>query len=275
MADDRDTTPAARLGSATEPAALEVTCLGTSDAFGSAGRHCAGYLVRGGSATIVLDAGPSILSTLGREGIDSGTIDAIALSHLHGDHFAGVPFVLLDGAFGAPRTRPLTIVGPPGTERRVAELYRVYYDHASQVALPFNLRFVEITDHQPVEIADIRIEAFDVVHQATSRSLGFRLYRGGRSIAYSGDTEWHDALARHVAGTDLFLCECTTLDAPTTGHVNYRVFERHRRDLDCGHVVLTHLGRQMRARGAEIPETMADDGLLLRVGAASPGAARA
>lgn len=247
---------------------LELVCLGTSDAFGSAGRHCAGYLVRSAAATVVLDAGPSILSCLGREGVASDSIDAIALSHLHGDHFGGVPFVLLDGTYGAVRTRPLTVIGPPGTEARVAALYRAYYERASRTPPPFPLRFHEISGDEPVEIGDLRLSAFDVVHQEEARSFGLRVAAGGRSLAYSGDTEWTADLPRNVAGADLFLCECTTLETPTPGHLNYRVLERVRGDFDCGRLVLTHLGREIRARRGEVPETLADDGLALCIGEA-------
>src|SRR5262245_23775793 len=106
---------ARRAHMATQPA-MTLTCLGTSDAFGTAGRHCAGYLVESASARIVVDAGPSLLGSLKGIGRTADGIDAVVLSHLHGDHFGGVPFLFLEYTFDSPRTDPLVVVGPPGTE---------------------------------------------------------------------------------------------------------------------------------------------------------------
>src|SRR3990167_8157246 len=114
-------------GSMVTHAAMTLTCLGTSDAFGSAGRHCAGYLVETASGRLLVDAGPGILSALKVAGRDTSVIDAVVLSHLHGDHFCGVPFLFLEYTYESPRQRPLVIVGPPGTEQRGRELYRTPY----------------------------------------------------------------------------------------------------------------------------------------------------
>jgi ribonuclease BN (tRNA processing enzyme) len=100
------------------PLKTSLTFLGTSDAFGSAGRHCAGYLLDTREGCVLIDAGPSILTAMKSLRRRPDEIDAIVLSHLHGDHFGGVAFLILEYSYEAPRTRPLTVVGPPGTERR-------------------------------------------------------------------------------------------------------------------------------------------------------------
>jgi ribonuclease BN (tRNA processing enzyme) len=64
-----------------------------------------------------MDCGASSLIAMRRFGVDPSAIDAVILSHLHGDHFGGVPFLILDGQF-TRRTRPLVVAGPPGLEAR-------------------------------------------------------------------------------------------------------------------------------------------------------------
>ncbi|MFM7142617.1 MAG: MBL fold metallo-hydrolase [Alphaproteobacteria bacterium] len=245
--------------------ALSLTCLGTSDAFGVGGRHCAGYLVESAGSKVLLDAGPSILSSLGRNDRSAADVDAVVVSHLHGDHFGGIPFLLLKFTFEEIRTRPLVVIGPPETEARTRKLYRALYRDASQRELPFDLRFVETRPGEPLEVADLRLEAFDVPHVSHGRSYGFRVSTGGRTIVYSGDTEWTDDLLRQSSGADLFLCECTSFAGEVQGHVRWRDVDANRSRLECRDLLLTHLGREMRGRGP-LPDRLADDGLVVTVG---------
>ena len=106
---------------------VRVTVLGSGDAFGSGGRLHSGYLVETDDHTFLLDCGPSVLQGLKRARIDTARIDFVLLTHLHGDHFGGVPFLLLEYVYENPRTRPIEIIGPPTTERRCRTLYEALY----------------------------------------------------------------------------------------------------------------------------------------------------
>ena len=247
--------------------AMTLTCLGTSDAFGSAGRHCAGYLVETGAGQFLVDAGPSVLSALKSVGRSTEPIDGVLLSHLHGDHFGGVPFLLLEYTYERPRTRPLVVVGPPGTEERVFELYRALYADAGREPLRFPVEFVELSDHDAHEIGDLRVESFAVPHVRTGLALGLRLSAASRVLVYSGDTSWTATLLEESRGADLFLCECSTFATQVPGHVRYSEIEENRRRLECRQLLLTHLGREMRERSGEIAEALANDGMRLEVGA--------
>ena len=244
---------------------IDLTCLGTADAFGSAGRHCAGYLVETASTCLLVDAGPSVLVALKAQGRTTESLDGVVLSHLHGDHFGGVPFLLLEYTYDSPRRRPLTIVGPPGTERRVFELYRALYAESASHELPFELRFLEVGGGDVREVGDVRIESFPVPHQESSLSLGHRLKTADKTLVYSGDTSWTPELLRQSAGADLFLCECSTFATQIPRHVRYRDIESNRKDFECARLVLTHLGREIRAHCAEISEELATDGLHVRL----------
>jgi ribonuclease BN (tRNA processing enzyme) len=244
---------------------IDLTCLGTADAFGSAGRHCAGYLVETEASHLLVDSGPSVLVALKAQERTTESIDAVVLSHLHGDHFGGVPFLLLEYTYENPRQRPLTIVGPPGTERRVFELYRALYAESASHGVPFDLRFVEIDEGRAYEIGDVRIEAFRVPHQENAISLGHRLRTADRTLVYSGDTAWTPDLLRHSSGADLFLCECSTFATSVPKHVRYLDIEANRKDFECDRLLLTHLGREIRAHCSEIQEELATDGMRVRL----------
>ncbi len=83
---------------------MRLTIVGCGDAFGSGGRSNTCFLLETAKATLAVDFGASALPALKKLGIDPNRIDGVVLSHLHGDHFGGLPFFLLDGQFLAQRT---------------------------------------------------------------------------------------------------------------------------------------------------------------------------
>ena len=97
-------------------AAVRLRFLGSGDAFASGGRLQTCFHLEGGREPMLIDCGATALVALKRERIDPASIGCVVLSHLHGDHFAGLPWLILDGQFG-DRTRPLLIGGAAGHPR--------------------------------------------------------------------------------------------------------------------------------------------------------------
>ena len=144
----------------------EVLFVGTGDAFGSGGRRNSAILVReaGAHAPARLrahDADPGLKEL----GVDPLEIDAVALSHFHGDHIAGLPFLLLDYVYGHPRERPLEVLGPPGVEEQLAALTRAYHYEQEQRGR-YPIRFSEFSLDKPLEVAGFRVTPMPAVHQA-------------------------------------------------------------------------------------------------------------
>ena len=90
--------------------------LGSGDNFGSGGRFQACIHVDAGATRFLLDCGASSLIAMKRAGISSAAIDVILISHLHGDHFGGIPFFILDAQLISRREAPLVIVGSSGPD---------------------------------------------------------------------------------------------------------------------------------------------------------------
>lgn len=239
----------------------EVRFLGSGDAFCAAGRNQAAYLVRTGESTFLLDCGATTLGALKRQGLDLSTIDAVFLSHLHGDHFAGLPFLFLEYIFETHRQRPLKICGPPGTEERVARLFSAMYRELAAKGMPFSLEFKELLPQKSLKLGGSTIMPFRVPHQETEISLGIRIDTGRHRILYSGDTGWTEDLVIQAQGTDLFICECCYFDTRYPSHLDYpRLLANHER-FGTSRLILTHLGREVLARRNEIALEMATDGL--------------
>ncbi|WP_151485281.1 MBL fold metallo-hydrolase [Streptomyces albicerus] len=74
--------------------------------------------------TPLVDCGATSLVAMRQQGLDPAEVDTVVVSHLHGDHFGGIPFLILHCQFSG-RVRPLTIVGPAGVRERVIAAMKV------------------------------------------------------------------------------------------------------------------------------------------------------
>ena len=126
---------------------VRIRVLGCGDAFGSGGRFQSCFMVTSEAGACLLDCGATALVAMRRCAVDPASIDAIFLSHLHGDHFAGLPFLLLEQHFVGRRDRPLVIAGPAGTEQRVMAALEVFFPGSSRPRVGFS------TDLQRAESA--------------------------------------------------------------------------------------------------------------------------
>jgi ribonuclease BN (tRNA processing enzyme) len=245
-------------------ASVRVRFLGSGDAFSSGGRLQTCFHLEGGNEPLLIDCGASALAGLKREGLDPADIGFVALSHLHGDHFGGLPWLILDGRFSG-RERTLEVAGPPTTSERLRQVFEGLYPGAADADLPFELRFAELGSGVRRELGPAVVTPFEVSHQSGAPSYSLRLEYGGKVITYSGDTSWTDSLLEAARGADLFICECNYFDKEVPGHLDYRTLREHSSQLTCGRLVLTHMGDQMLSHLDEVEAEAAGDGLVIDV----------
>jgi ribonuclease BN (tRNA processing enzyme) len=241
--------------------AITVRFLGSGDAFGTGGRlQTCLHLSGAGEGSLLLDCGASSLVALKRAGLDPGEVGWVLLSHLHGDHFGGLPFLLLDGQF-TRRIRPLVIAGPPGGRARVETAMEMLFPGSTAVARRFETSWVELRDRVPVAIGPARVTPFEVDHPSGTPPHALRVEYGGRVVAYSGDTQWTDHLVDAARDADLFVCEAYTFDRPIRFHLDHATLRAHRERLTARRIILTHLGPEMLARARDAAWECASDGL--------------
>ncbi len=245
---------------------VSVQFLGCGDAFGSGGRFHTCFFVRSGAARFLIDCGASSLTAMKRFGVDPGDIDTILISHLHGDHFAGLPFVILEAHLVGKRTRPLVIAGPAGTKHRLVDAMEAMFPESSRVTLRYPLEVVELAAEESRPLGSITVTPYVVEHPTTGASpLALRIECGGRIIAYSGDTAWTDSLRRVARDADLFIVEAYYFDRKNTMHMDYQTLAAHLPDLSAKRIVLTHLGADMLSRASSLPYESAEDGTIIDV----------
>src|SRR2546429_4064449 len=173
--------------------AVSVRFVGSGDSFGSGGRFQTCIVVDGPRTRFAIDFGASSLIALAQQGIDPNSIDAVVLTHLHGDHCAGVPFLLIDAMLASKRSRPLTIAGPRDLPRRMADIREALFPGSHVMTPGFGLQWIELEPGRAHEILDLVVTARPARHTPETNPTAVRVEVAGKVIAYTGDTEWtHD-----------------------------------------------------------------------------------
>ncbi len=239
---------------------VSVRFLGCGDAFGSGGRLQTCFSVEAAEGRFLIDCGASSLAAMRRFGADPSLIDAILVTHLHGDHFGGLPFFLLDAQWVTRRTRPLVVAGPPGLVERTRAAMDVLFPGSAATGWRFALEFVELPERRQTRIASLAVTAYAVVHASGAPAYALRVACGGKEVAYSGDTAWTEALVDAARGADLFVCEAYTYERKVPDHLDYRTLAEHRGRLGCRRLVVTHLSDDMLARLPDLDVEWAEDG---------------
>jgi ribonuclease BN (tRNA processing enzyme) len=244
-----------------------ITFLGTGDAFGSGGRLNTCFHVRTAGMSFLIDCGATACIGMKRSGIKVADLDAIFISHYHADHFAGVAYVLLESRFTG-RSRDLALAGPTGLQQHVSESMKALFPGAG-TEYPYRISYHEYDSSAAIPVSAARVSAFPVEHAPATAPHALRIEVAGRVIAYSGDTEWTDALVEVARGADLFICELSAFDGPVGIHLDYQTLRQNRPRLDCRKLVLTHMGDDVLANADEVARelraTPASDGLSLRI----------
>lgn len=238
---------------------VQIQFLGSGDAFGSGGRFQTCFLLRGPAGAVLIDCGASSLIALRRAGLDPSEIEWVLLTHLHGDHFGGIPFMILDGQFrrGA---RPLVIAGPPGTRARVLAAMEVFFPGSTSVSRRFVTEFVELAERAATPVGPVTVTPFPVAHASGAPSYALRVQYGEKVLVYSGDTEWTDSLVEAAREADLFVCEAYYFEKKIKYHLDYRTLATQRERFDCRRMVLTHMSQDVLARLAEVEVEWVEDG---------------
>jgi ribonuclease BN (tRNA processing enzyme) len=242
---------------------MKLTFAGSGDAFGNGGRFQTCFLLEApDSDSILIDCGATSLTALKAAGKEPNDVTAVVLTHLHGDHFGGIPFLILDGQFRR-RERDLTIAGPPGTQQRVEQAMELMFPGSLTGRRRFELRFAELganaTDIVAASVSSIEVE------QPDTPACALRVEYGGCVVAYTGDTAWTDDLIGLAKGADLLIAEAYFFDREVPYHLDYTTLQKNAGRLDCKRILLTHMSPDMLARAGEADFETAYDGMVVEL----------
>lgn len=243
---------------------MKITIVGSGDAFGTCGRAHTCLRVDSAAATVVVDFGAGSIIAWNKLDFCSNDIDALVITHLHADHFGGLPTLLLQCQFVAFRTKPLAIYGPPGLKARLGAMQDIMFPGMATIAWTFAWHIHELVPGTKCEAAGLLLETFEVDHGSGGIATGVRLAGKDGIFAYSGDTAWTEALFDLGAEADLFVLECFAGEEGVPNHMNWPQLRRELPRFTAKRIVLTHLGATALPLTAEMEAAgvaVAHDGL--------------
>jgi len=248
---------------------LRIRIIGCGDAFGSGGRLQTCLCVESDTRRFLIDCGASALVGLRKFDVDPNAIDTVLVTHMHGDHYAGIPWLALQRAAAGVR-RPLAVLGPKGISRRLPGLADHLFPSASPRPDRFNLDIREYASFRPTALArgwpgGVTVTGYPVSHVPATNPHALRIEAAGKVIAFSGDTAWDDRLIDAAAGADIFICEAWSLRPAAPVHLDIETLRARRADLDCARIMLTHMGDDVLAALPIEGFEAAEDGMVVEV----------
>jgi ribonuclease BN (tRNA processing enzyme) len=245
---------------------MRLTVVGCGDAFGSGGRLQTSYLIEAAGTRFLIDCGASTLIGFSRLGIDPSAVPTIFISHLHGDHYAGLAWWLLHARHVAKRTAPLTVVGPAGVEARVKAAAEALFPGSTKASPRHGLTFLELAREVRLDVGPITVTPFEVSHPSGAPSYALRFEAEGKVLSFTGDSEWVESLVRTGQGADLYIMECYQFEGEPRYHMSWSTIRPHLDRIAPKRVMLTHMAEGMLARRGEVADprvVLAEDGLVL------------
>jgi ribonuclease BN (tRNA processing enzyme) len=222
---------------------IKITFLGSGNAF-APGRYWGSILL---GDRVLLDASPIILPHLKKIGHPLDKIEYVFLTHLHGDHTFGLPFLFLEYYFKTKRKTDIYVIGPAGTEKKIELLFEVAFPDLIKIPRPFKVCYKEILQPGNYTIGNIEFKAIRMRHGDVI-NYGYKMKVNGITISYSGDTGMCDGIYELATDTDILILEASLTTGTSETHLSLGEIEQLRKKIPVKtQIIITHLNRITQA----------------------------
>jgi len=227
--------------------------------------------LRTAGASILLDCGFSAAHGYFKFHDDPDELDHVWISHFHGDHFFGLPLLLLR-FFEMGRTKPLTFVGHTELEDKVFLAMETAYP-GFFAKLTFPVQYQTIQPEIPFQLNGLSGQAAATEH--SQPNLGLMLDDGSRRLYYSGDGRPTMATEAIAQGCDLIVHEAFKIENTIAGHGSIKGCLDFASSVKAKRLALVHIQRQTRKNrlaaieqviaSAPVPTLMPEDYTVLEI----------
>ena len=190
---------------------------------------------------ILIDSPCGIAQALRKFKIDINKLDTVIITHLHGDHVFGLPFLLLE-YIREPRQAPLNILGLSGTKKLLSRLMKLAFPKSSakKMLAPAKPFYIKAVDQKEMNIKGIVVRLHRVSH-GKMETYGIEIREpDNKKIFYAPDTSFNDELLEIIKTVDAAILDATTPDKPIAGHMSMRQVNNLAKRFSGKRFMLTH-----------------------------------
>ena len=246
---------------------LTMTFLGSGDAFGSGCKLQTCMCVDTGDNKFLIDCGATAMIGIRRFNVEPNDISTIFISHMHGDHYAGIPFFILDAQLVSKRIEPLTIFVPAGCKSQLITGIEALFPGSYGSPKKFDVKIMEMSAGEKCYQGDIEAISYKVNHSGLD-ARALRITTKGVTIAYSGDTDWQDSLLDCARDADVFVAEAYYYDKKVKFHLDFASLKENVDKIKAKKYILTHMSTDMLNVPKEelVGFELAEDGKVFNIG---------
>lgn len=202
---------------------------------------------------ILIDCGNGIVKTLLEQNVDIKEINTLLITHLHGDHFLDIPFLIIQRKF-CSACNELNIYCPKGTEEAIEKIINlIYSDIEDWKALrdKTKVKFIEFENLTNKEVTNgYFVDSYEVKHGDFKPAYSFVLKNGDKSVGFSGDSIYCENIETIVKKTDISILDMSFIDS-NNKHMGAHDIENLVNKYD-KKIIATHMSESVRQYGNEI-----------------------
>ena len=170
---------------------------------------------------ILVDIPNGIIKYLKHLNYDILKIDTILITHLHGDHFFDLPFLMLDKYFNKDKT-PIKVICPFGTTKKLKLLFRIGFPYNfRKVMNNINIEFIEHKGKCNTHLGEYLIETRSVKHGKINPAFGYIVHKADKKVGFSGDSMYCPAIDKLVEDSDVSILDMSLKGEGNHSHMGY------------------------------------------------------
>lgn len=222
---------------------MKIKFIGTGSGKTSLKRYHSSFLISSTNYNMLVDCGDGISRAILNQNISFNSIDYILISHLHADHYAGLPSLLTQMKLTG-RKKVLSVF-VHSSEKEFMEDF-IFHSYLFKERMSFELRVIPFDDEREIKVTEKfnftarlnshldKYKKYDTENKLGFASLSFLLKDEENSLIYSGDIGTEKDLYLFNQKVDLFVTETT--------HIKFDNVVDVLEKLNPGKLILTHIG---------------------------------